>query len=146
MKSTTEELRTKFNDFATIETLTQQINSVEAKILSNEATLKIINETLVNGVPVIKTATGFTFNSDGMKVDSTNAKTSTTIGAEGMNMIDKATSEKVLFAGYDPERKETLVEATNMIIKKYLIVPHARFEKYYNQLFKEECAGCYHVH
>ena len=58
-----------------------------------------------------------------------------------MDNIQKAS---LLFAGYDKELQETIVRAQNMIIQKYLIVSHARFERYNNPIFGEGM-GCFYV-
>lgn len=134
----------KFNNYATTETVTNQINSVEAKIFANQAQINILNETVANGVPIVKTETGYTFDVNGLNINSTNAKTNSKVGSDGLTVKDNASGNTVLFAGYDADLQETIVKSNNMTVEKYFKVPHARYEKYNNPIFGEG-TGCFFV-
>lgn len=127
----------KFNNYATLDTLTKQIATVKATIDTAMAQLKIINETVENGVPILKTSTGFTFDINGLDIDNTQAKNHSTLGTDALSIINKSNNNTVLFAGYDKTTQETIVKSNNMTVEKYLKVPHARFEKYKTNLLGE---------
>lgn len=134
----------ELNSYAKVETVKEQIDTVEAKITSNEASINVVKETLENGVSKVKTETGYTFGSDGLNIGSTNSKVNNTLNERGMEIEDNATGDTLLFAGYDNELQETIVKSKNMTVEKYLSVPHARYEKYNNPNFGEG-TGCFYI-
>ena len=134
----------KFNNYALQQVVVEQINSVLQKITDSEARINILNQTITNGVPITKTETGYTFDINGLNISSTDAEVNSTLSSIGLSILDNIQKTSLLFAGYDKELQETIVRAQNMIIQKYLIVPHARFERYNNPTFGEGM-GCFYV-
>lgn len=125
-------IKESLNDYATNDTVTQQINSVEQKITSNNLKIDVIEETLENGVSKVKTETGFTFDNNGLNISSSDSKVNNTLSEIGMEIEDNSTGETLLFAGFDNELQETVVISKNLTVEKYLNIPHARFEGYDN--------------
>lgn len=134
----------KFNNYATKEMVTTQIDSVETKLTSNEFKINVINETLENGISKVKTNTGYTFGDEGLNIGSSNSKVNNTLNEKGMEITDNTTNDTLLYAGYDSNLQETIVRSKNMTVEKYLKVPHARYEKYNNPTFGEG-TGCFYV-
>ncbi|MCI8575635.1 MAG: hypothetical protein HFI09_04110 [Bacilli bacterium] len=122
----------KLNNYATNESVTQQISSVENKITSSEQKITIINEQILNGITQIRTENGFTFNIDGLTIDEVNSVVKNLLNQHGMIILDKSNGSTVLFAGYDEELHETVVRAENMTVGKYFVAPNCRIEKYNN--------------
>lgn len=122
----------KLNDFATNESVEQQISSVENKITSSEQKITIINELLENGISQIRTEKGYTFNDQGLTIDDSNSKVQNKLAENGMTIIDKSSNTTLLFAGYDETSQETIVKAENMTVEKYFVAPNCRFEEYNN--------------
>ena len=81
-----------------------------------------------NGVTKVVTETGFTFDREGMTVDSTDSPTKTQVTTDGMTVYKKDAEggqEEVLKATSDG------VDATNLHAKTYLIIGgRSRFENY----------------
>lgn len=134
----------KLNDYATNTTVTEQINSVESKVNSNEASIKVVKETLENGISKVKTEKGYTFSDDGLKIDDPNSKVKNVLDENGMDIIEKSTGDSLLFAGYDKDLQETLVKSKNMVVEKYLVVPNSRYESYNNPKFGIG-TGCFDI-
>lgn len=122
----------RLNDFATNESVEQQISSVENKITSSEQKITIINELLENGISQIRTEKGYTFNDQGLMIDDSTSKVQNKLAENGMTIIDKSSNTTLLFAGYDKTSQETIVKAENMTVEKYFVAPNCRFEKYNN--------------
>ena len=108
------------------------INSVAAQITAEDVTLSI-NTALENGVSKVETETGFTFNSDGLRVSKSESEISTLISEDGMNITKN--NDVVLTAN------NTGVEARNLHATTYLIIGNrSRFEDYgYNR------TGCFWI-
>ena len=65
--------------------------------------------------------------------EQTNAKTKGNFNARGLTVIDNTSSvgEKLLFAGYDEERNETVVDTANINVTHYLVIgENSRLEDY----------------
>lgn len=102
-----------------ISTLTNRVN---ATLTAEDVTLSIQSE-LANGVSKVTTATGFTFNNEGLKVEKTGSEMSTKITENGM-MVYKDKKE-VLTAN------NVGVDAVNLHATTYLIIgTNSRFEDY----------------
>ena len=114
------------------------------KMTDTELDITALKETLENGVSKVKTETGYTFDTDGLNISSTNSKVNNTLNERGMTVEDNATGDTLLFAGYDNDLQETVVISKNLTVQKYLNIPHARFEGYNNQTFGEG-AGCFYM-
>lgn len=97
-------------------------SSVEAQISAEDVTIAIQTE-LENGVTTVKTATGYTFNGDGLTISKSNSEMSTQITDDGMTVSKN--EEVVLTAN------NVGVDAVNLHATTYLIVgSNSRFEDY----------------
>lgn len=95
----------------------------------------IVTDELENGVKKVKTETGYTFDSNGLIIERTNAKTKSKLNEAGLEIKDAtgSTEESLLFAGFDEETGETVVKSKNMRVEKYLnIGKFSRIEDYEN--------------
>lgn len=112
----------KMNGLATSESVTQLAQTVETLQTSTKYSIDVINETLVNGVPVLKTNKGYTFSDDGLDIDETNSPTKTNVDTDGVTVTDKTGSgnQELLFAGYDPALMQSIVRTMNLLVKTYL--------------------------
>lgn len=105
---------------------------VEASITSEDVTLQIQSE-LSNGVSKVTTATGFTFNEDGLTVEKTNSEMKTQITEDGMTVYKD--NEAVLVAN------NVGVNAVNLHATTYLIIgTNSRFED-----FGTNRTGCFWI-
>ncbi len=102
-----------------VATLTSQVN---ATITSEDVQLQI-EESLSNGIDEVTTATGFTFNKDGLTVSKTGSEMSTAITEDGMRVYRD--SQEVLIADHEGVKAEDLHATTYLIIGK-----NSRFEDY----------------
>lgn len=114
--STTEAITNANEDIAILK------NSVATQITSEDVSIAIKSE-LANGVDKVTTATGFTFNDEGLKVTKSNSEMSTQITEDGMVVYKN--NEAVLTAN------NVGVDAKNLHATTYLIVGNnSRFEDY----------------
>jgi hypothetical protein len=99
--------------------------SVEMKVDSGEVSV-MINEKMGDGVDSVTTATGYTFNSDGLTINKSGNAMSNKIDNTGMYVTRSGV--EILTANKDG------VNATNLHAKTYLIVGagegRSRFEDY----------------
>lgn len=117
------------------ESVAELKNSVEASITAEGAELLVKNE-LMNGVDKVTTATGFTFDENGLKVTKTNSEMSTEITEDGMKVLREG--EEVLTAN------NVGVIAQNLHANTYLIVGQSsRFEDYEKD--GETRTGCFWI-
>lgn len=97
---------------------------VEANITSEDVTIAIKSE-MANGVDKVTTATGFTFNEQGLKVSKDGSDISTQITEDGMRVFKN--EEEMLVANNEG------VKAKNLHATTYLIIGYnTRFEDYNN--------------
>ena len=115
-----------------VDELTEDIVTIESELSSmqmesDELSLRFQNLS-DNGVAKVMTETGFTFDSDGMTIDSTDSPTKTQVTPDGMTVYKKDA------AGAQDEVLEATsegVDATNLHAKTYLIIGgRSRFENY----------------
>lgn len=103
----------------------EQISSLELTSADMRLQFQDINN---NGVTKVATETGFTFDREGMTVDSTDSTTKTQVTPDGMTVYKKNA------AGEQSEVLEATsegVDATNLHAKTYLIIGgRSRFENY----------------
>ena len=97
-------------------------NRVEATMTAEDVTIAIKSE-LSNGVDKVETATGFTFNEDGLTVSKSDSEMTTTITEDGMTVYKN--EEAVLIADNEGVRAEDLHATTYLIIGN-----NSRFEDY----------------
>lgn len=116
-----------------VNTLTKK---VEATISAEDVQLQIKSE-LANGVDKVTTATGFTFNEEGLTVSKTGSEMTTNIDEDGMSVFRD--NEEVLTAD------NTGVTAYNLKAKTYLIVgENSRFEDF-TSTSGEARTGCFWI-
>lgn len=97
-------------------------NTVEAKVSAQDVQLQIKTE-LANGVDKVTTATGFTFNEEGLTVSKTGSEMTTTITEDGMVVYKD--NAAVLTAN------NIGVDAVNLHATTYLIIgTNSRLEDY----------------
>ena len=97
-------------------------NKVETKITPEEVSIKI-KEELDNGVSRVETATGFTFDEEGLTVSKSNSEMTTQITEDGMTVFRDNT--EVLVANHEG------VKAKDLHAETYLIIGNnSRFEDY----------------
>ena len=111
-----------------IESLTKR---VDATMTSEDIKFEISKE-MSNGITTVKTATGFTFNEDGLNISKSDSEMNTQITEDGMTITKN--DETVLTANNKG------VQAKNLYATTYLIVGNSRFESY-----KGNRTGCFYV-
>ena len=111
----------KMGGLATNESVLQITQAVETLTTSTEHSISVINETLENGVPKVRTEKGFTFSDDGLDIDETNSPTRFNADTDGITVIDKSGSSnaELLFVGYDAELMQSIVRTMNLWVKTY---------------------------
>lgn len=118
------------------ETVIDDLSGELASTMSELASMKLDSDELKvefknftdNGATKVTTETGFTFDKEGMTVDSSDSATKTQVTPDGMTVYKKdanGTQEEVL------EATSYGVDATNLHAKTYLIIGgRSRFENY----------------
>lgn len=97
-------------------------NSVETKITADEVAI-MINESISDGTSSVDTGTGFTFNKDGLTIETTDSEMKTNIDEDGMRVYRN--DEEVLTADNQG------VNAINLTARQYLMIGlNSRFEDY----------------
>lgn len=115
LKSATEEAVGTMND--NFETLSQQVST---KVSAEDVQITIESE-MKKGVDKVQTSTGFTFDSEGLKVSKTGSEMKTQITEDGMKI--SRNEEETLVAD------NTGVKAENLHATTYLIIGNtSRFE------------------
>ena len=111
----------KMSGLATNESVLQVTQAVETLTTSTQHSISVINETLENGVPKVRTEKGFTFSDDGLDIDETNSPTRFNADTDGITVIDKSGSSnaELLFVGYDAELMQSIVRTMNLWVKTY---------------------------
>ena len=114
----------KINGLATVESVTQVTQAVETLTTSTEHSINVINETITNGVPTLKTNKGYTFSDDGLDIDETNSPTKFNADTDGITVTDKTgnTESELLFAGYDLDLMQSIVRTANLLVRTYLMI------------------------
>lgn len=128
------ELKTKFNDYAPISDVISLQTSVN-RITEDTYTKTEINTKLTDGSVQKVSTTAGTFDSNGLTIEKTDAKTKGNFNEKGIKVMDATSGqdEELLFAGYDEELNETIVRTKNITVEKYLTLKDtARMEKYEN--------------
>jgi hypothetical protein len=110
--------------------------SVQTKISAEDLTILIQAQLVQDGVNQVQTATGYTFNEDGLTISKTGSDMTTTVDEDGMNIVRDEL--EVFNADSDG------VSAYNLHAKTYLIVgTTSRFEDYVKNGKKR--TGCFWV-
>ena len=114
--------------------ITELTSKVEATMTAEDVKLEIKTELETNGVDKITTATGFTFNEEGLTVEKSGSEMKTQITEDGMTVYRNDTA--VLVAD------NVGVQATNLQANTYLIIGNnSRFEDYDN----DSRTGCFWI-
>ena len=111
---------------------------------STSDSIKIINETLENGVTKVRTEKGFTFDNNGMSIDDTNSPTKSVTDTNGVQVIDKSgnSDNELLFAGYDEKLLKSIVRVANMWAKVYFSIGNNHDEGDWRlEIVKDETYG-----
>lgn len=127
-----QEIQNKFDGYTPIEKTIALENSVTV-LQTDTYTKTQIDTKLTDGSVTKVLSTSGTFDADGLTIEQTNAKTKGNFNAKGLIIIDNTSSagESLLFAGYDEERKETVVETANSNVTHYLVIgQNSRLEDY----------------
>lgn len=127
-----------------VETLENGIGEVEKSVTElTTATEKAITvgERYFDGVKEVNTGTGFVFDKDGLHVNKTGAETEGTFNEAGLKVTEASSGDTLLFAGYDGEKGESVVETKNLSVEKYFSIgKNARFEDY-----ADDRTGCFYI-
>lgn len=127
-----QEIQNKFNGYTPIEK-TVEIETSVVRLQEDTYTKTQIDTKLTDGSVTKVMSTSGTFDSNGLTIEQTNAKTKGNFNASGLTVIDNTSSvgEKLLFAGYDEERNETVVDTANINVTHYLVIgENSRLEDY----------------
>lgn len=127
-----QEIQNKFDGYTPIEKTVALENSVTV-LQTDTYTKTQIDTKLTDGSVTKVLSTSGTFDADGLTIEQTNAKTKGNFNAKGLRIIDNTSSvgESLLFAGYDEERAETVVETANINVTHYLVIgQNSRLEDY----------------
>lgn len=119
-------------NYATTEAVNSATDSMKLYMADNYASITFQQEVEENGVKQVKTEKGFTFDNDGMTIDSNDSPTKSITDTDGIKVLDKTGSRdsELLFAGYDADSGTSVVRTENLAVRTYLIAPGSRFEKY----------------
>lgn len=113
------------------EQITTLNTQVSAQMTAEDITIEVSKQ-LENGVESVTTATGFTFNSEGLTVSKTDSEISTQITEDGMSVYKN--TQAVLSANNEG------VKAIDLHATTYLIIgENSRFEDYGNR------TGCFWI-
>lgn len=126
-----EDVYAKKNEVVTTTELTKLVQD-EAKVLIEAYKTEVTDD----GVKKVDTKTGYTFDTEGLKINKKDAKTSTKLDEKGLDVIDAtgSTNESLLFAGFDEETGESIVRSKNMRVEKYLVIgKNSRMEDYVDE-------------
>lgn len=127
-----QEIQNKFNGYTPVEK-TVEIETSVVRLQEDTYTKTQIDTKLTDGSVTKVMSTSGTFDSNGLTIEQTNAKTKGNFNASGLTVIDNTSSvgEKLLFAGYDEERNETVVDTANINVTHYLVIgENSRLEDY----------------
>ena len=127
-----QEIQNKFNGYTPVEK-TVEIETSVVRLQEDTYTKTQIDTKLTDGSVTKVMSTSGTFDSNGLTIEQTNAKTKGNFNARGLTVIDNTSSvsEKLLFAGYDEERNETVVDTANINVTHYLVIgENSRLEDY----------------
>lgn len=139
------ELKTKFDDYAPASDVVSLQTSVE-QIQTNTYTKTEVNEKLIDGSVQKVSTTAGTFDSNGLTIEKTNAKTKGNFNETGITVLDATSGEpqELLFAGYDETLNETIVRTNNITVEKYLTLKNvARQERYVNPVLGGKAIGTF---
>ena len=109
------------------DSVTGLTNTVTNLQTSTQSQINVINETLQDGVKLVKT-TSVTIDDDGLNVSKSGEPISTTMTNKEFKIENEAKT-KLAYFGYNDDLKETVAEMDNLTIHRYLIAGNHRIEK-----------------
>ena len=118
------------------ETISTLQTSVDATMSADAIEIAIKSE-LSNGVDKIETATGYTFNEEGLTVSKSDSEMKTTITEDGMKVFKN--DDEMLAANNEGVKAQNLHATTYLIIGR-----NSRFEDYINTN-NESRTGCFWI-
>jgi len=144
-----QDLNSKLEDKATVESVTTVTNKVEELQTSTESTIKVVEEIQINGVSQVKTETGYVFDKDGLHIDKTGAPTGSQLDEAGLEIEDKTGSQEAtqFYSGYVNEEMankteeladyqgQTVTYSKNIIFNNYLETQNGRIENVYDDTY-----------
>lgn len=139
------ELKTKFDDYAPVSDVISLQTSVN-QIMTDTYTKTEINEKLTDGSVTKVSTTAGTFDSNGLTIEKTDAKTKGNFNHKGIEVIDttSGSNQELLFAGYDENLNETIVRTNNLTVRKYFTLENvSRQEKYVNPVLGGKSIGTF---
>ena len=112
----------QLNDVSTEKTqeIIQVRNEVQTEITSTQASINVINETITNGVSKVS-GTGYTFDSDGLKIEKTDQDVKSLLDNDGLSVSYKNTELLTV--------RSNGIEAENMTVRKFYVQRPIRMEK-----------------
>ena len=114
-------LNEKFADYATNEVVTQVKSEVSTALTNSQYAINVSNEIIENGVSKLKTSKGFTFDDNGLGINSDDSKTSFNADTDGIEVIEKSSNTTLLYAGYDSTLKRSVVNTDNIEVDNYIL-------------------------
>lgn len=143
-----KDVNNKFNDYATIESVTKVLNRVEENITATEKNTEIITKIEQDGVTKVDTKTGFVMDSEGFHVNKSGAKTASKLDEAALEIEDKTglSSNVLFYSGYVTDEKaseqtelakykgQTITYSKNIEFGQYLSSPNFRIEETSDEL------------
>ena len=129
-----QEVLSKFDDYVPQSQFTTVENTV-TQLQTDTYTKTQIDTKLIDGSVTKVMSTAGTFDSDGLTIEKTDAKTKGNFNETGITVMDATGSSntELLFAGYDNNLNETIVRTKNINVSKYLTIGNnSRIEDYEN--------------
>lgn len=127
-----QQIITKFDDYVPENQYVTLENTV-TQLQTDTYTKTEINTKLTDGSVTKVMSTAGTFDSNGLTIEKTNAKTKGNFNETGITVMDAtgSTNSELLFAGYDETLNETIVRTKNINVSKYLTIgTNSRIEDY----------------
>ena len=122
-------------NYATNASVVSIQNTVSTINTSLQSQILITKDIQENGVSKVKTATGFTFDENGLTIDKTGAVTKTNIDEDGMVVYSTSGAETEML-----KADSTGVVAENLTSRKYFVCgSKSRFEDY------SDGTGCFYI-
>lgn len=139
------ELKTKFDDYAPKSDIITLQTSVEQVITDTYTKVEVDTKLTDGSVTKVSTTAG-TFDSNGLTIEKTDAKTKGNFNETGITVMDatSGTDEELLFAGYDNTLNETIVRTKNITVERYITLKDVvRQEKYINPVLGGKGVGTF---
>lgn len=116
------EINKKFDDYATKSSVTEIRKDVSTALTDSAFSITAVNEIKENGVSKLKTDKGFTFNDEGLTIDSSDSKTKFNADTDAIVVVDKSNNNELLFAGYDENLKRSVLRVDNIEVDRYFSI------------------------